>query len=177
MIEEYYNRNMEGSYKGCFWCFVGIVVFTILAILTGCKSVQYVPVETTKTELIHHHDTIRIQDSIRTENTTVIREADSAEIERLTKEYGIKIDKAQKTILVLRKELERQSHQQSEIKNDTIEKEKVVQVPVPVEKKLTKWQQACISYGKLMISLIVLAIIIIFVLISLLIRRKLLGKV
>lgn len=174
MIDDYYNRNIEGSYKDCFWCFVGIVVFTVLAILTGCKSVQYVPMETTKTELVHHHDTIRIQDSIRTENTIVIREADSAEIERLTNEYGIKIDKAQKTILILRRELERQSHQQSEVKNDTIVKEKLVQVPVPVEKQLTKWQQACISYGKLMIVLIVLAIIIVFVLI---IKRKLLGKV
>lgn len=160
---EYYetrHRQSEAAVRMCCYCFIGICIALLLSFLfSGCKSIKYVPVETVKTEIRHHHDTIRIQDSIRNEVQTIIREADSAEIERLMKDYGFKLDKAQKTILILRKELEQKSNEKSESKTDSVIKEKEVQVPYPVEKPLTRWQQICIDYGKLTMGATVLFVL------------------
>ena len=167
MSDYYYDRKLEKSapcYKACFWSFIGIVVGVIIAAcLSSCKSVQYVPVETIRTEVKHHHDTVRIQDSIKNDVQTVIREADTSEIERLNTEYGFKLDKAQKTILILRKELERQSHSQQETKSDAAIVEKEVQVPYPVEKKLTRWQQIKMDAGGVAIALIIIASVLLFI--------------
>lgn len=135
--------------------------FIFAAVLVGCKSVQYVPVETIRTEIQHVHDTVKILDSIKHESQLIIREADTAEIERLNVDYGFRLDKAQRTILILRNELERISHQQAETKDSIIYKDKEVQVPYPVEKKLTRWQQIKMDFGGGAIKLIVVIIIII----------------
>lgn len=159
------SERSAPSYMACFWAFIGMIVGVIIAAcFCSCKSVQYVPVETIRTEIKHHHDTVRSLDSTKNDVQTVIREADSAEIERLNTEYGFKLDKAQKTILILRKELERQSHSQQEIKIDTAIIEKQVQVPYPVEKKLSKWQQTKVDWGGwAMLSALVVIILFLFI--------------
>ena len=167
-MSDYYDDKLERSapsYMDCFWAFIGMIVGVIIAAcFCSCKSVQYVPVETIRTEIKHHHDTVRIQDSTKNNVQTVIREADSAEIERLNTEYGFKLDKAQKTILILRKELERQSHSQQETKTDTAIIEKQVQVPYPIEKKLSKWQQTKVDWGGwAMLSALVVIILFLFI--------------
>ena len=142
------------------WIMIALVCTFLSILMVGCKSIQYVPVETIRTEIKNIHDTVRINDSIKNEMQTVIREADSTEIERLNKEYGFKLDKAQRTILILQKELEHSSHNQSEIRDSIVYRDKEVQVPYPVEKKLTKWQQIKLDIGGYtMIVLIVLLII------------------
>ena len=130
-----------------------------IALLTSCTTTRYVPVETIKTEVKHVHDTVTIRDSVKNEVQTIIREADSAEIARLNKEYGLRLDKAQRTILILRRELEQSSHNQSEVRDSIVYKDKEVQVPVPVEKKLTKWQQAKVDWGGYSMLIVVIFII------------------
>ena len=131
-----------------------------LIMCSSCKSVQYVPVETIRTEIKQIHDTIKIQDSVKNSQQMIIREADTAEIERLNTEYGFKLDKAQKTILVLRRELEQQSHSRTEVKDSIVYKDKEVQVPYPVEKKLSKWEQLKIDLGGWIVGFIILSIIV-----------------
>ena len=166
MEDDYYNKRLksyETSYRFCFWSFIAVVVMLIVAFLTSCTTTRYVPVETIKTEVKHVHDTVTIKDSVKNDIQTVIREADSAEIERLNTEYGFRLDKAQRTILVLRKELEQRSHQQTETKDSIIYKEKEIQVPYLVERKLTKWQQIKMDFGGVAFSVIVVIIIICFI--------------
>lgn len=174
-MSDYYDDKLARSatsYKACFWAFIAMVVGVIIAAcFSGCKSVQYVPVETIRTEIEHVHDTVRIQDSAKHEKQLIIREADSAEIERLNTEYGFKLDKAQRTILILRKELERTSHQQTESKDSIIYKEKEAQVPSPVEKKLTRWQQIKMDFGGGVIVADVIVLIVV-VLVALLYLRR-----
>lgn len=147
--------------KGCCWLFLVMVLAIFLGVLFGsCKSVQFVPVETIRTEIKQIHDTIKIQDSVKNSQQMIIREADTAEIERLNTEFGFKLDKAQKTILVLRRELEQQSHSRTEVKNSIVYKDKEVQVPYPVERKLSKWQQIKIDFGGWMVGFIILSIIV-----------------
>ena len=146
--------------KGCCWLFLVMVLAIFLGVLFGsCKSVQFVPVETIRTEIKQIHDTIKIQDSVKNSQQMIIREADTAEIERLNTEFGFKLDKAQKTILVLRRELEQQSHSRTEVKDSIVYKDKEVQVPYPVERKLSKWEQIKLDLGG-WVGFIILSIIV-----------------
>ena len=163
MEDDYYDKKLksyETSYRFCFWSFIAVVVMLIVAFLTSCTTTRYVPVETIKTEVKHVHDTVTIRDSVKNDIQTVIREADTTEIDRLNKEYGFKLDKAQRTILILRRELEHSSHNQSESRDSIVYKDKEVQVPVPVEKKLTRWQQVKLDLGEWMVGIIILSIVI-----------------
>lgn len=171
--ENWYYRQKEQkskySYKACFFCFVGIIVFVVLSmLLSGCKSIQYVPVETVRTEYKHTVDTIKQTDSIFSEKETIIREADSALVAKL----GLQLKNNEKAILVLKRELERQVNNKSEHHVDTVIKTDSVQVPYPVEKKLTKWQKLKMDMGGIASSVCLLAVVIFIV--SWLVRRK--GK-
>ena len=147
--------------KGCCWLFITMLIAIALgALLSSCRSTQYIPVETIKTEIKEVHDIVKIQDTIKSEKQIVIREADTSEIERINAEYGFKLDKAQKTILILSKELQQQSHNQTEVKDSIVYRDKEVQVPYPVEKKLSKWEQIKIDLGGWMVGFIILSIIV-----------------
>lgn len=152
---------------------IGLIIEALVLFLTcSCTTTQYVPIETVRTEVINQHDTITIQDTTKIESHTIIREADSAEIERLTKEYGFKLDKAQKTILVLRKEIEQEKSKVKESHTGTSDRTSIVQIPYPVERKLTKWESFCIDYGKVMVGGTVVAILAIVLAIVLWIRKR-----
>lgn len=137
----------EKAYRGFFWSFV--VFITMMGVLLFCVScrTQYIPVETIRTEIKEVHDTLRVKDSIKNEKQLVIRVADTAEIERLNEEYNLKLDKAHQTILMMLKEKQSQSHTEKEVKDSIVYKDKEIQVPYPVEKKLSKWQQAKVDWG------------------------------
>lgn len=160
-MSDYYDEMLvkrSKSLRGCCWLFLVVVLVTFLGVLFGsCKSVQYVPVETIRTEIKQIHDTIKIQDSVKNTQQLIIREADTAEIERLNTEYGFRLDKAQKTILVLRRELEKQSHSYTEAKDSIIYRDKEVQVPYPVERKLSKWEQIKIDMGDWLIGFVIIS--------------------
>ena len=162
-MSDYYDKMLAKRTKnlrGCCWLFLVMVLAIFLGVLFGsCKSVQFVPVETIRTEIKQIHDTIKIQDSVKNSQQMIIREADTAEIERLNTEFGFKLDKAQKTILVLRRELEQQSHSCTEVKDSIVYKDKEVQVPYPVERKLSKWEQIKLDLGG-WVGFIILSIIV-----------------
>ena len=167
---DYYNEMLAKRTKnlnGCCWLFLVMVLAIFLGVLFGsCKSVQYVPVEIIRTDIKQVHDTIKIQDSVKNSQQMIIREADTTEIERLNTEYGFKLDKAHKTILILRRELEQQSHSRTEVKDSIIYKDKEVKVPYPVERNLSKWQQAKVDWGgwAMLISVAVIFLFLFFAL-------------
>lgn len=160
---DYYERKFRNSgsaLKMCWYCFIGIVIVLFLsALFSGCRSTQYVPVETVRTEYLHSTDTVKEKDSTYREKETIIREADSAMIAKL----GLKLKDNERAILILQKELEKQINSKSESKTDTVIKTDSVQVPYPVEKQLTKWQQVCIDYGKLTMGATIILVIFIII--------------
>lgn len=96
----------------------------LLILLVGCKSIRYVPVETTKTDSIYVSNVER--DSIYLLDSIYIREKnDTVYLERWRVKY-----------------VERLSR-------DTLWKERVdsIRVPYPVEKPLTKWQSLKMRVG------------------------------
>lgn len=117
------------------------IILLMLAIcLTSCRSIKYVPVETVKTEY-------KTRDSIRFDS---IYEHDSIFL-------FVKGD-------TVYKEKYRYKYRYLTInKTDTVMLTDSVQIPYPVEKQLTRWQQMKIelggwAFGMAIISLIVLII-------------------
>ena len=126
-----------------------LVIIAICLLLQACKSVQYVPVETVKTEYIDRvkqvHDTMH---TIEKETTYINGDT-------------VLITKYIDRIKVL--------HQ-----TDTciIERTDTVQVPYPVERKLSKWEQVKNSLGGITLMLTITAIIGTLIYAIFLIKRK-----
>lgn len=157
---EYRHKASGSALRTCWYMFIGIIVaLFICALFSGCDSTQYIPIETVHTVHTHSTDTVKQNDSIIRERKTIIREADSATIAML----GIQLKANEHAILVLQKELERQASSKSESKTDTVNKVDTVQVPYPVERQLSRWEQVCIDYGKVTMGATVLLLVFIIV--------------
>ena len=148
-----------------------IIILLVLAVmlLCGCKSIQYVPVETVRTEIVHQTDTVKQTDSVKTEKETVIREARPEDSLMLAK-LGIKLQSNERLLILLQKELSDTKKELEEKHNSDSVRVEYKDRPYPVEKKLTKWQSFCIDYGKIMLGSTVAGVIVIVLLI--IYRRK-----
>ncbi|MFK2454494.1 hypothetical protein ACIXPE_19515 [Bacteroides fragilis] len=121
------------------------LIFVVLLVsamcFTGCRTTQYVPVETIKTEY-KTRDSIRIDSVYRRDSIYVIDREDTVYIykERYLYKY-----------LYLNR-------------IDTVIKTDSVQIPYPVEKALTRWQKAKIELGGWAFGgLICIAIILLYI--------------
>ena len=162
--DEYYYNEMydiksKKSMIACCYSLAGILLLVFSLLLSGCKSIQYVPVEKVKTEYINRTDTVNKIDTLISEKETIIREADSSLVAKL----GLQLKANERAILILQRELERQVSKESEHKTDTVIKTDSVQVPYPVERKLTKWEQTKMDAGGIAIGVCIVFLIIIIV--------------
>ena len=146
-----------------------VILSLVLMLLYGCKSIQYVPVETVRTEIVHQTDTVKQTDSVKTEKETVIREARPEDSLMLAK-LGIKLQSNERLLILLQKELSDTKKELEEKHNSDSVRVEYKDRPYPVEKKLTKWQSFCIDYGKIMLGSTVAGVIVIVLLI--IYRRK-----
>jgi hypothetical protein len=131
----------------------------LIGLFMGCKQVEYVAVPQQHTEHHWHTDSVHTTDSVIMEKTTTVMQLDSAAMAK----YGIELKNAERAWLVKTAELERQLQKLSSIKADTVRIVDSIQVPVPVEKKLTKWQQTCIDCGKLFMFITLAGVILLIV--------------
>lgn len=146
-----------------------MILSLVLMLLCGCKSIQYVPVETVRTEIVHQTDTVKQTDSVKTEKETVIREARPEDSLMLAK-LGIKLQSNERLLILLQKELSDTKKELEEKHNSDSVRVEYKDRPYPVEKQLTKWQSFCIDYGKIMLGSTIAGVIVIVLLI--IYRRK-----
>ena len=120
-------NNEEKIYKGCFWSFVMFIVMIAIILLNSCSpKVIYVPEY--HTEVVTRTDSVVKIDSVHVKDSVIIKQAgDTIEIDRWHTEFK---DRWRERVVV-----------DSFIKVDS------VSVPYPVEKKLSKWQQAKVDWG------------------------------
>lgn len=113
-----------------------ITLIFLATILYGCKSIQYVPVETTKRDTTYLSQT-KIDSIYHRDSIYVEHKGDTVYLSKYKYLY---------------KYIE---------KHDTLWREKVdtVQVACPVEARLTKWQKIKINIGEYLITAITLVII------------------
>lgn len=161
-MERNENPLTDGSYRGCLYYLITVVILiAISAFLLSCKTV-YVPVETVRTEYVNRTDTFLRVDSFINNTNTIIREA-SKDDSLLLAEYGIKLKDNEKLLLLLRKELQRVTSEQQENHKDTFIKIDSIQVPYPVEKKLTKWQKIKMDAGGIAIIAMIFVVILVII--------------
>ena len=124
--------------KGFLW---GIMACILISILTGCKSVQFVPVETVKTDSVYidrfQRDSIYQRDSVFVNRWTA---GDTVYQDKVVWKYVYRDKVKYDTVSVLRSN--------------------TVRVPYPVERRLTKWEQVRLNVGGWAIGCMVITIII-----------------
>lgn len=152
--------SKEKVYKRFFWAFTTFVLTMGPALfMLSCKT-EYIPVETSHTEHHWHTDSIIQKDSVVKERMTTVMQLDSAAMAK----YGIQLKNAERAWLVKSWELERQIENLQRLTaiRDTIRD--TIQVPYPVEKKLSKWQQTKVDWGGwAMLGVLVVIILFLFI--------------
>lgn len=117
-----------------------IIPYIILSLLAGCKSVQYVPMETVRTDSIYvdryQRDSIYQRDSVFVNRWTA---GDTIYQDKVVWKYVYRDKVKYDTVAILR--------------SDTIN------VPYPVECKLSKWEQLKLNVGGWAISIIIITLI------------------
>ena len=120
----------------------GIIVCILICLLAGCKSVQYVPVETVRTDSVYvdryQHDSIYQRDSVFINRWTA---GDTVYQDKVVLKYIYRDKVKYDTVAVLR--------------SDT------VRVPYPVERGLTKWEQVKLDVGGWAIAVVVVTILVV----------------
>ncbi len=117
-----------------------IILLTLAIFITSCRSIRYVPVETVRTEY-KTRDSIRFDSIYEHDSIFLFLKGDTVYKEKYRYRYRY---------LTINK-------------TDTIIMTDSVQVPYPVEKQLSRWQQMKIelggwAFGMVIISLIVFII-------------------
>ena len=119
-----------------------IAAAAIMIMLFGsCRSIQYVPVETVRTEKVTVHDSI-YQEVVKHDSVMVEKRGDTVFVDRWHTLYQDRW----------------RDRWRDSIRTDSI------QVPYPVPAQLTKWQTFCCDYGKIMIGCTAAAVVILFIL-------------
>ena len=154
------SKENQSKY-GCFQVsaiFIGLLIAMAICALCSCSTTKYVPVQQQHTEHHWHTDTVKERDSIHTENTTIIREVDSAAMAK----YGIQMQNNQRAWLVLQREMENRLR---ELEHMTATRDTVHDsIPYPVEvtkevpAQLTWWQQTRLYMANIMMVLLAIAV-------------------
>lgn len=114
----------------------------LISLLSGCKSVQFVPVETVKTDSVYidrfQRDSIYQRDSVFVNRWTA---GDTVYQDKVVWKYVYRDKVKYDTVSVLRSDS--------------------VRVPYPVERRLTKWEQVRLNVGGWVIALVVITILVV----------------
>ncbi|MBV3838448.1 hypothetical protein [Bacteroides xylanisolvens] len=110
-----------------------IILLTLAICLTSCRSIKYVPVETVKTEY-KTRDSIRFDSIYEHDSIFLFVNGDTVYKEKYRYKYRY---------LTINK-------------TDTVMLTDSVQIPYPVEKQLTRWQQMKIELGGWAVGVIVI---------------------
>ena len=130
----------------------GILLFMLLAVLTGCKT-KYVAVPEYHNVYVEKHDTLVHRDSIfEKDSVLIMMNGDTVTI------YKTKI-------------LYKDRWREKIVYRDSIRTDSI-RVPYPVEKELTFWQKTWIKAGKMLFYGLVIICIIFWLVYVLRVRRK-----
>jgi hypothetical protein len=156
------------------------IIIAIIFLFSSCKSIQYVPVETVIHDSIQVERVEFVKDT--TNESTVVKDsswmsihiADSVELANI----GIQLDGVTKAFIIEKnkvRELESKLSSAKEkvvTKDSIVYKDKEVQVPYPVEKALSPYQQFKQDYGGWAFLIVLLA----FIYVILIFVRKFLPR-
>lgn len=132
--------------RGLLW---GVAVCIVLTLFFGCRSVKYVPVETVRTDSVYvdrlTRDSVYLRDSVWVNRYV---DGDTVYVDKVSMKYRYRDRWRHDTVAVVRRDS--------------------VRVPVPVERDLTRWQQARLK----MFWPLAAVVVVLMVAVWWLIRRK-----
>ena len=149
---------LSGCLQGVISIILVVLIVLLCCMLSACRTQKYVPITEKHTEHHWHKDSVKERDSVHTENTTVIRELDSAAMAK----YGIQMQANQRAWLVLQREMENRLREMEHMSahRDTVRDS--IPVPYPVEKQvpaqLTWWQQTRLYVANVLMGGMLIAI-------------------
>ena len=119
-----------------------IIPYIILSLLAGCKSVQYVPVETVRTDSIY---------------------ADRYQRDSIYQRYSVFVNRWIAGDTVYQDKVVWKYVYRDKVKYDTVAilRSDTINVPYPVECKLSKWEQLKLNVGGWAISIIIIIVLIV----------------
>lgn len=113
------------------------ILLTAAICLPGCKTIEYYPLETVRTDTVYiqkaHTDSVLVRDSIH-----IVERGDTLTEYRL--KYVYRYADRTDTLYLARTDS--------------------VPVPYPVEKELTRWQQVKVGYGGWAMGIVLVAILV-----------------
>lgn len=118
-----------------YYVVMWVAILLLMSLFPSCTTTKYVPIETVRIDTLHH-TAIRV-DSIKQTDSIHIKEymrGDTTYIDRTKYVYRDRVHNVTDTVM------------QTKIEEK--------QVPYPVEKKLSKWEQFKIDMGEVMIGVI-----------------------
>jgi hypothetical protein len=148
------DRVKSGCMQVILYIVAIIVGLALCALFGSCATTKYVPVTQQHTEHHWHTDSVRERDSVHTENSTIIRELDSAAMAR----YGIQLKNAERAWLVQSREMEMRLRELERMTatrdtvHDSIPAPYPVEVEVPAD--LTWWQQTRLHIANVLLWLL-----------------------
>jgi len=150
------ERMKAGCLQGVIFIVMIMVGLAICALFGSCTTTKYVPVAEQHTEHHWHTDSVKERDSVHTENTTIIREVDSAAMAK----YGIQMQANQRAWLVLQREMEQRLRELEHMTatHDTIRDSILYPVEVikEVPAQLTWWQQTRLHLANILLYLLLI---------------------
>lgn len=157
------------------WIVIRCYLYLVLALiacmlLCSCKT-KYIPVETIREVYINNTDTFIQHDTTKTEINTILREArpeDSAMIANL----GIRLQNNERLLILMQNQLKEASKEKYIHKIDTFIKTDSVDIPYPVERTLSKWEQIKMDYGSFALGGTLIAVILLILQLVRWIRRR-----
>lgn len=161
--------------SGCASPIVACVIFAVF-MLFSCKSVEYVPYEVVKKEIVHKTDTVEKKVETNKETNTIIREGRPEDSVLLAK-LGIKLSANERLLILQQQQISDLTNELKEIHNKDSVRDDSVQVPVPYERKLSRWEQTCLDYGRVMMGGTIVAIIVIILWIISWIKKRIRNRV
>ncbi len=153
------SKDKRSAYMGCMWSLMAFVItLFILLLVSGCKSVKYVPVVEHHTQIEHRHDSIVHHDTLVDHQQVVVREVDSATMAQ----YGIQLKNMQRAWLVENTRLQKQISQLLKSKADTVHIIDSIPTPYPVyievPAQLNWWQRFRMEVGDIAMVLLLCGI-------------------
>jgi hypothetical protein len=130
-----------------------------------------VPIETEKIVNVHTTDTIKQTDTVQTETNTIIRES-RPEDSLMLAQLGIKLKENERLLILMQKELTDSKHEKEEYHHGDSVRVEIKEVPVPVEKPLSRWQRFTLEYGAIAIGITLVGVILLIIELVRWIRRK-----
>lgn len=136
--------------------FLGLMACMVITLLAGCRTTRYVPVESVRTEykdrLKTVHDTVK--DSVQKHNFTFQKDSMAMSMNGDT----VKIEHWH-TLKLVYYEKQKSENTTNAIDSASALKTDSVQVPYPVERQLSRWEQVKMDFGTAAIAIAAIAII------------------